>query len=511
MPLRFHLRMPRTSRVERDFDCLLQRMRQRLYPESMQVLTSYWLRTVRAGAYQAAEWRALDHLFQQAIADPRTLATPAVQSLATLREWIGQIRHIDRQPSLRSQPSFGPARQVSSDSLVPYLFRLLNEWLPVEVAHLLVNATEEGPTQSGIPVVVVARAVERLLLREHLSRATLESMLFPGLLSPRFFYPADSEILQDVVLFLLGQTGAPAPARMPAALLCVSPDAPLSLPYSEAVSGAVLTAGSSGAEELHVSIPRAQALELLKTDHVRFTSAVVTMDGQLWQADKLQTGERDSIVYRPAGRLRIDYSSDHARMVLPWSETRGHWSGPVAFTDRLAMFGREWHISHWEQDTERTLLHLVFVAFLPRTRLARSYPAEIDMAWAALERALAESLVRRNLEPMDQLRRPELVPLGCALFGLAESVMSWRARSRNALDTRLRGIRYLSAGLFPTYGPIPWRILPERVRRALLASRIYDPLVQETFQGLPEGRGHPWLRNVAQTLMSAVPRLVSAR
>lgn len=464
------------------------------------MLTSYWLRTVRGKEYRQTEWRALDHLLQQAIAEERTLAAPAVHMIANLREWIQQVRQIDDRPSLLAQPPLGPTREVASDSLLFYVFRLLNEWLPVEVAHLLVEEPEDRSDKSGIPVLVVARAIERLLVREHLSQAALESLLFPGLLSPRLVYPADSEILQDVILFLLGRTAAPAPTKLPAALLCVAPGAPLSLAYAETVSTAILTAGSSGVEELHVSIPRSQAMELLKTDHVRITSAVVTMDGQMWQADKLQGGEQDFIVYRPTGRLRIDYSGDHARMVLPWPETRGRWSGPVSFTDRLEMFGREWHISHWEQNTEGTQLHLVFVAYLAitsvapgvQTHLSRSHPAEIDMAWSALERALAVSLVRHNLEPIEQLQRSEFVALGRALFGLAEAVMARRATSTDPIDTRLQGIRYLSAGLFPAYGPVPWRILPERVRKTLVAQPA--DLLHETFEGLPEAPSNGTLR-----------------
>src|SRR5262249_9009764 len=135
------------------------------------------------------------------------------------------------------------------------------------------------------------------------------------------------------------------------------------------------------------------------------------------------------------------------------------WSGAVSFTNRMEMYGREWHISHWEQDIERTLLHLVFVATLPMTaiepgaksRLHRSRPAAIDMAWAALESALANSLVRRSREPVEQLRRDELVPLGRSLFGLAESVMTRRTRKLEVIDIYLKGIRCLSADLLSLY------------------------------------------------------------
>jgi hypothetical protein len=491
----FWHRAQETSRVQRDFDCLLDRIEHRLYPETMPVLASYWLGTICVLGYTETEWKALDRLLQQACADRWASAAPAVQSLVDLRAWIRENQHKNRPPSLRSEPG---TKEVGSDVLGIYLFRLLNEWLPVEAAQLLVKEAEDG-SEAGIPAIVTARALEHLLVREHLSRATLEAALVPGLLSPRLAYPADSEILQDVVLFLLGRTGAPPPAKLPAVLLCVAPDAPLSWDYDEAVRGATLTADSSGAEELQVEIPPAETDELLQADPVRITSAVVTMDGQLWQADRLQRGERDSIVYRGTGRLRIDYSGEHARLVLPCSDAHGRWSGPVSFTNRLEIFGREWHISHWQQDSERTLLHLICVGSLPitamepdaRTRLRRYHPAAIDMAWAALESALAASLVGSDSEPVEQLRRSEMVPLGRALFELAQAVMTRRLRQLDAIERRLQGVRYLSSQTLPLYGPVPWRILPEPVRKVLLAEHIYGPLAglfHEVFQGLPDNR-----------------------
>ena len=490
----FSMGRTQVARVRRDFDCLMERMHRRLYPETVHVLAFYWLKTIGLQRYQPAEWDALDQLLQEAAAGQSISVPQAVQCIADLREWIPQFRHGNGQPS--RQPMTEPTREVNSNALPLYLFRLLNEWLPVEVAHLLVSEPPERSDESGNPVIVVARAIERLLLREHLSRATQESMLLPGLLSPRFVYPADFEILQDVLLFVLGRTGASAPAKLPAALLWVAADAPLSLAYSDAVRAAILTAGPS---ELHVPIPPSQATELVKKDHVRITSALVTSDGQLWHADRLQRDEQDSIIYRPAGQLRIDYSRDHARMTLPWPESRQRWSGTVSFSNRLEVFGHAWHISHWEQDSERTLLHLEFVDSLPMTaiepgakdRLRRSHPAAIDMAWAALERALAASMIQRNLEPVEQLRRAELVPLGRALFGLAETLMTRRLRTLDGIDRRLKGIRYLSAELLPVYGPVPWRILPEAVRRILLGAGIYGSvadLLHEVFEGLPEGQ-----------------------
>src|SRR6185369_17820076 len=109
-----------------------------------------------------------------------------------------------------------------SEQLEPYIRRLLNPWLVAEVACLLINQSESGvPQDGGIPVLAIATSLERLLLRDRLSPGTLEMLLQPDLVSPRDVYPADAEILTDVVLALLGRTWAPTPPVMPATLLGV--------------------------------------------------------------------------------------------------------------------------------------------------------------------------------------------------------------------------------------------------------------------------------------------------
>jgi hypothetical protein len=84
-----------------------------------------------------------------------------------------------------------------------------------------------------------------------------------------------------------------------------------------------------------------------------------------------------------------------------------------------------------------------------------------------------------------------MVPLGRALFELAQAVMTRRLRQLDAIERRLQGVRYLSSQTLPLYGPVPWRILPEPVRKVLLAEHIYGPLAglfHEVFQGLPDNR-----------------------
>jgi hypothetical protein len=228
------------------------------------------------------------------------------------------------------------------------------------------------------------------------------------------------------------------------------------------------------------------------------------MDGRWWLADRLQGGEQNMVVYRPMGRLRIDYSGDHARLRVPWLDARARWSGPVSFGHTLEIFGRQWHIARWEQDAEHTWLNLVFAGTLPAAEIApnaetllhRSRPASVDMGWAALENALAASFTQNTRDPIEQLRRDELIPLGRAIFALAESAMS-RLRKPEMIESRLRAICYMGAELRPSYGRVPWRILPELVRKTLLDNCLYGGLVtlsRQAFDGLPEMSADP-LRN----------------
>jgi hypothetical protein len=470
---------------------------QRLYPETIPVLASYWLKTVYAGGCELRRWQELNGLLKQALGEQLPNA-PSRQALIDVQTWIQQtvLKAGRAPPSL--PPRLEPVRSIpNSVRLAAYVGRLLNEWLPVEVARLLVNESESTiPQNSGIPVLATASALERLLVRERLSPATLEMLLQPELLSPQWVYPADAEILRDVVLSLLGRTWAPTPSVMPATLLCVAPGSALPADYREAVRHAFLVPRPGG-EEVHVPIAPAQALEILKGDQVRIGSIVVTMDGRWWESENLQSGEQHSVVCRPMGRLRIDYSADHAKLRVPWPETRLRWSGGVCFRNVFEIFGREWHVSRWEEDAERTWLHLVFSRTLPMAGIAsaedtefpRSRPASVDMAWASLENGLKSSLVQKSREPIERLYHSDLIPLGRAIFGLTESIMSRRPQKFETIETQLRAIRYLEAQLFSVYGRVPWRILPAPVRATLLRNRSYPSLLEllnQVFDALPE-------------------------
>lgn len=486
----------RPSRPQSDLEALLSRMRQRLYPETMPVLASYWLKTVYNAGHDRAWWKELNHLLQQALRE-EVLNEPSREALIDIQTWVQETALLLRKaPDAPPSPSEPHRANPRPEWLAPYLYRLLNQWLASEVAGLLVNETElDTPQDGGIPPLAVGRSLERLLLRERLSPETLEILLRPEFLSPQYVYPAEAEMLADVALALLGRSWAPPPPVMPATVLVVANGTPLPRDYGEAVRSASLAQSQKG-EEVHVPIAAAQALEILKGGPVRVASVIVTMDGRWWESDSLQSGDRHSVVYKPRGRLRIDYSADHAKLVIPWPDTQLCWPGAVRFRDPFEIFGREWQASSWETDGKDTWLHLVFSRALPTGEiqpaedagLPRSHPASVDMAWAALEDALATAVLQKSGEPIEQLRRSDFVPLGRSIFRLTELEKNGQV-NREAIETQLRAIRYLQGEVSLAYGRVPWRILPAPVQSILL-KRCPDPalleLLNQVFDGLPE-------------------------
>lgn len=79
----------RVSPVERDFEALLARMRQRLYPETIPVLASYWLKTVYSSGYELGQWRELNDRLSRALGAqlPNDLSCEAILDVQT---WIQQ-------------------------------------------------------------------------------------------------------------------------------------------------------------------------------------------------------------------------------------------------------------------------------------------------------------------------------------------------------------------------------------------------------------------------------------
>jgi hypothetical protein len=477
-----------------DLEALLVRMAQRNYPESMPVLASYWLKTVYAAGHKRSWWKELNGLFKRTLEQPEWTGT-AREALQDIQTWIEQaVIHGDRIPTPAARQDETTRRNRMREGAAAYACRLLNQSLSAEISWILVNESDSAAfsQESGIPVLATAKALERLLVRERFSQEALEALLQCEL-SPRDAYPGDIEIMRDVVLALLGRVWAPVASAMPAIVLAA--ESPLPANYPDLVRQAVLLAGQ-GTPELHVPLGSEQALAILQGEKVRVGSILVTMDGRWWEAETLESGDQYSVVYKPGGVLRIDNTADHARLHVPWPDTQLRWSGGVHFGVPFEIFGREWNARSWETDGERTWLHLMFsrtlpiVESLPSAEQAErhSRPAMVDMAWAALENAIAAGISQRSMEPIDQLRRSEMIPLGRAIYGLAESVMNPWLPKGERIRTQLRAIRYLEAEGSLQYGRVPWRILPPLVQKEFLRKRsdsTLRDLLRAVFDDLP--------------------------
>jgi hypothetical protein len=462
-------------------------MRERLYPETLPALASYWLKTICEGRHNRAWWEQLEKSLARA-ARKAPLEAFAHDVLLSTREWVKHALRGGEPPSARRSLE-PPFRSLPVERSAAYIARLLNEWLPTEVARVLTDEDERGAApEAGIPALAVAKALDRLLARERLAPETLETFLAPALLTPKMVYPADTEILRDVVLAMLGRVSAPRLPMFPAVSLGVMDD--------DALNSASWEQTESG-EELRVPVTEEAAARILGHDLVRIGPLIVTLDGRAWQPWTLHRGARNFIVYRPGPPLRIDSTADHAKLTVPWSDRPSGWTGEIPMPGPFELFGREWRASSWELDGDSTALHLTFSRVLtiaePALRTdaeGRLHPAYVDMAWSELEHALADAVAGNSVKPIEQMRRNELIPLGRALSAFAESVASnWRWNSKQ-VETRLRAVRYHQTSLLPVYGRAPWRVLPPTVqanlaKRALTAGTA--ELVGEIFSEVPEG------------------------
>jgi hypothetical protein len=466
---------PKTREAEEDLSVLLFRIRQRLYPESVPVLASYWLKAVYTHGHSRAWWGALNSGIENALRK-EPLAGVAIDCLKGIQAWIREANPSGHgAPEAEGHLARPHRPDLAPEQTAAYVCRLLNEWLPGELARLLIEEPECAPSDDeGLPWLAAGKALERLLHREHFSPDGLHLLLEPEGLSPQYVYPAHAEILRDVLTCLLGQTLAPEPPVLPATLLGVAAGSALPDDYAGAVEEAFLIPG--GGHEIHVPLHPDQALQAFRSDPVRIGSILVTMDGRWWQAEALQSGAETAVVYRPAGRLRIDFSADHAKLMAPCPETHSDWAGAVRLPQRVEIFGREWRARGWERNADGAWLHLEFVRALgipdahapsaPRRRRLR--PAFAEMAWSEMERALARCLAERSEDPIDELRRADLIPLARAIHRLVERLRRPSAENRAAIEQSLASIRYLMGAVAPVYGRIPWRVVPAARRSRLL-------------------------------------------
>jgi hypothetical protein len=196
------------------------------------------------------------------------------------------------------------------------------------------------------------------------------------------------------------------------------------------------------------------------------------------------------------------------KLRVPWLERRVSWSGQPHFPT-VELFGREWRTIQWDQGGERTWLMLASSASLPVAKLApgvetslrRCRPAFVDITWTALENALSFALADGDGDAIEQLRRDEVIPLGRSLVVLAQTLAA-KDRTPEAVEGRLVAVAFHASALEAVYGKVPWRLLPKRVRNALLGRDLYPELEEQlraVFHDVPVVRRAPgfwsWLQH----------------
>jgi hypothetical protein len=92
----FFVTHSKASSVEGDLEALLARMRQRLYPETLPVLASYWLKTVATG-YRRAQWKKLNRLLKRVLRE-QVLDDPSRKTIVDIQTSIQQTVLVARQP-----------------------------------------------------------------------------------------------------------------------------------------------------------------------------------------------------------------------------------------------------------------------------------------------------------------------------------------------------------------------------------------------------------------------------
>lgn len=448
---------------------LIARLRRQLYPETARVAGYYWLRTVYESGYGPLEWLALNAALE------RELAAPEFHIAATLSEMRECLQaELLHRTSVPAAPAAFRSRQsrppLPDRELRIYFIKLLNEWLPRELASRLLESGEGENTgdRAGIPALEAARTMEALIVRDRVSTEDFDAVLDDGFFSPASVYPGDYELLRDVVLCLTGRMDSPPLPILPAVPVWAHTAGPASATRPEAFRYV------SGSGEIELAIGPEAVARILGESPVRLPSCLATMDGRWWHSDFVTAGASSAIIYRPHGRVVLDYSHDHVRFRAPWPDRMSAWHGPLALPT-LELFGRRWTPRRFEQDSAGAAIEFECAGILP-VRLTRTRPASVDMAWDAVATAVADSMAKRTADPIDALRNEDLIPVARAIWLLAECARNPRAHSD--LTRRFNAVRFHLAALDGGYGRIPSSVVPRRVRFTIAgiegAASVFD-------------------------------------
>jgi hypothetical protein len=370
--------------VREDLSLLLARARSRGYPDTLNVLVFYWLMTVRE-SYTPEHWGVLKSEVQRLRAPERPIDFREARALDRAAEWIAVTG-----PSKRRTPRENLAAPFTSAQFAPpgfvsqaFLEMLFKEWLPERILQKYGRRMVPGDWESENwyeelalcleeilrPQIVFAetetiRAIDRLQKRRptpmedivawrRRRQAGLESLVTVPLQDAGAIDPKQREILNDVILYLLGVT-SPAPAVAPGYAWCFPAPVGESLPADAAaqVSEFPLPQDYARGSTLFVPFKRWTALPQAddRLTPLSIHSVLLTPDGRVWEAHHLEQAAEASpgVVYQAAGKIDVRPTAQGYLLRVPVASWPDEIGTKFSQQHDLELYGGRWHMQQFE-------------------------------------------------------------------------------------------------------------------------------------------------------------------
>jgi hypothetical protein len=371
-----------------DVDRLLERARNRAYPDTMSVLSFYWMLTV-SSRYTAEHWTLLERRIGELLADP-SLSAGELESLGCAREWLGSARFAEprrRSAGLAASPFTSERYAPPLRATQSFLEMLLNDWLPQSILERYgARVTEENwgsenayaeaafcleeilKRRAVFPELETIRRLDRLQKRAPTTaqdlrqwclrqQAALEALVTAPTPDASLLDPKLREILADVILYLLGSTeAAPAPQAGHPWLFPVYAETDLPVDLAHRVSEFALPSNYSQVHTLFIPVANWPLASLWRDHPICIQSSILTPDGRVWDARSVaqEADNVPAIVYRAIGRLEVKPTSDGLVLTVPMGYFPGEVSARFAEMTELDLYNRRWRMGRIEGKIEES-------------------------------------------------------------------------------------------------------------------------------------------------------------
>jgi hypothetical protein len=370
--------------VREDLSLLLERARSRSYPDTMNVLVFYWLMTLRE-SYTAEQWKVLQEEVQRLRARDSSLGYRETRALEQAAQWIATTGPSKRRTSLANLAPRFTSAQYAPPGFVSQAFleMLFNEWLPERILQKYGRRMVPGDWESENwyeeiaicleeilrPQVVFAdietiRAMDRFQKRRSTPvgdildwrrrrQAGLESLVTAPLHDAGTIDPKQREILNDVILYLLGVT-SPPPAVAPGYAWFFPSPKGANLPADAAEQVSEYPLPHDYANESALFVPFKKWVGLPQPDDrlkpLSIHSALLTPDGRVWEAHHLEqaAGATPGVVYQTAGKIDVRPTAQGFLLRVPIASWPEEISAQFGQQHELELYGGSWHMKQFE-------------------------------------------------------------------------------------------------------------------------------------------------------------------